>query len=101
MTGVGFDVQSIDDWSAKGRGVEEPDEGGKLEHVVERDEVEDEAGELVDHVEDTEYYPVSEPLGIVTQAIRLESVEAHEHRVCNTEESGDDWLADAKHDEGN
>jgi hypothetical protein len=53
VTSIFFDVVVVYPRGTLALGVEEPDENGELEHVVEGDEVEDEAGELVDHVEQT------------------------------------------------
>lgn len=99
VTSIFFDVVVVYPRGTLALGVEEPDEDGELEHVVEGDEVEDEAGELVDHVEQTEDHPVGEPLLVVAQTVRFEGVEAHEHGVGNTQESSEDGLADAEHDE--
>ena len=99
MSRILLDVVVVDPCGTLALGVEEPDEHGQLEHIVEGDEVEHEAGELVDHVEHAEDHPVGEPLLVVADSIGLEGVEAHEHRVGNSEEGCQDGLADAEHHE--
>jgi hypothetical protein len=99
VTSIFFDVVIVNPRGTLALEVEEPDEDGELEHVVEGDEMEDEAGELVDHIEQTEDHPVDKPLLFVAQTVRFEGVEAHEHGEGNTQESSEDGLADAEHDE--
>jgi hypothetical protein len=72
VTSIFFDVAVVYPRGTLALGVEEPDEDGELEQVVEGDEVEDEAGELVDHVEQTEDHPVGERLLVVAQTVRFE-----------------------------
>jgi hypothetical protein len=99
VTSIFFEAVVVYPGGTLALGVEEQDEDGELEHVVEGDEVEDEAGELIDHVEQTEDHPVGEQLLVVAQTVRFEDVEAHEHGVGNTQESSEDGLGDAEHDE--
>ena len=49
MSGVGVDQLLVDVCGSLESGVEQPDESGDLEHIVEGNEVKDEAGELVSH----------------------------------------------------
>ena len=84
--------------------MEQPDKHGKLEHVVEGDEVEDETSKLVNHVEETEDDPVGKPLLVIILALLglrllvvvLKGMEGHEHWVSDTEKCGDESLSNAK-----
>ena len=51
MSGIFLDIVVVDPCGTDGLGVEQPDEHGKLQNIVEGDKVEDEPGKLVDHVE--------------------------------------------------
>jgi len=99
VTSVLLDIVVVYPCGALALGVEEPDKDCELEHVVEGDEVEDEAGELVDHVEQAKDHPVGEPLLVVSLTVRFEGMEAHEHGVCHAQESRQDGLANAEHHE--
>ena len=95
---IGLNVFIVDVGGSVESGVEEDDQGGQLEHVVEGDQVENESGKLVDHAEQAEDHPVSQPL-LVVGAVRagwLEGVETHEHGVSNCYQVCDDGLADAE-----
>ena len=57
------------------------------------------ARKLIDDVEEAKYNPIGEPLLIVIVVLSLKSMEWHEHWVSNTQESGQDSLANAEEDE--
>jgi hypothetical protein len=95
VTSIFFDVVVVYPRGTLVFEVKEQDKDGELEHVVEGDELEEEAGELFDHFEQTKDHPVGEPLLVVAQTVRLEGVKAHQHGVGNTQESIEDSLADA------
>ena len=101
MTSIFLDVVVVYPCGPLALGVEKPDKDGELEHIVEGNEVKDEAGELIDHVEQAEDHPVGEPLLVVAQAVRFERVEAHEHGVSHAQESRQDRLPDAEYHEKN
>ena len=63
--------------------MEEPDEEGELKEEVEWDELEDEAGEMVDDIGDTKHNPVCEPLSIITCSVRFKCKEGHEAGIGN------------------
>ena len=65
MSGVGVDQLLVDVCGSLESGVEQPDESCDLEHIVEGNEVKDEAGELVSHGEESEDYPVGKPLLVI------------------------------------
>ena len=99
-----LDVVRVDPGGANGLRVEQPDKHGKLEHVVEGDEVEDETSKLVNHVEEAEDDPVGKPLLVIILALLglrllvvvLEGMEGHEDWISDTEKCGDKSLSDAK-----
>jgi hypothetical protein len=100
VSGVLLDVVVVDPGSAHRLRVEQPDQDCQLQHIVEGDEVEDKARELVDHIEESEDDPVGQPLLIIflTAAV-LQSVERHEHGVRDAQECSENGLPDAKYDE--
>ena len=81
--------------------MEKENEEGKLEEVVEGNEVENESCELIYDIKDSEHDPVGEPLGAVFFIIGLESKEAHEGGVCDAQQAGNVTCTDAKHDKEN
>ena len=99
MADVGVDELLIDVGGALELRVEQPNERGDLQHVVERNEAEDEACELVGHCEEAEDHPVSQPLLVVARLVGLQGVETHEHGVGHADEIGDNGLSDAENNE--
>ena len=97
----GKDDAVVDGEAALGRRVEEPDERGDFEHVVEGDHSEDEAGELVRDGEKSEGDPVGQPHLVVIGSLRLQSHEGHEAGVGNANDIGEERAANTKDDEHN
>ena len=81
--------------------MEEPDEEGELEEEVEGDELENEAGEMVDDIGDAKHNPVCEPLSIISCSVRFKCEERHEAWVCNAKNACDVGVSDTKHHENN
>jgi hypothetical protein len=57
----------------------------QFQEVVEWDESEDNSSELINDVESSEAYPVSQPLFIIFKSLRLESQETHKSWVGNSQ----------------
>lgn len=77
--------------------MEQVHQEAQFQEVVEWNEGEDDAGELVDDVEGAEADPVGEPLLVVIKPFGLQGQEAHEGWIGNADEVGDIGGADAEH----
>ena len=96
---VGEDEVVVNPGGTLGGGVEKEHEETELEEVVEGDPGEDEARKMVKNVEEAEDNPVSKPLFVILATLALESQEAHEHGVSNSEEASDVVSAHTEHHE--
>ena len=74
-------------------------EGRQLEHVVEGDPMQDEAGERVNEFEAAVNHPVRQPPGLLFGVVLVEHNKRLESGVSNGEQTGDVVGAEAKDNE--
>jgi hypothetical protein len=95
------EVGVVNPGGALGLGVEEEHEEGKLEHVVEGDEVEDESSKVIDDLEASEHNPVGKPLLLLILVVLVEGKEGSEGGVRNSDKAGHVAGTNAEDDAGN
>lgn len=98
---IGGKVLLVHGLSASGPRMEQVDKEHELQAEVERNEGEDDAGELINNAENTITHPIRQPLLVVLGALRLEGEETLKSRIANANEGRNVNIADAEHDEGN
>ena len=91
-------VVFVDPGGAVDAGVEHCDQNEHLQHVVEGDEVQDEAREVVHNLEEAKHNPVSQPLRLFFSLAMVKRQEGLEGGVCNTKQAGNVGLANAEDD---
>ena len=69
--------------------MEKENQERELQHVVERNKVEDESSEVVEDVEGAEDDPVSEPLFLLLRVLLVESEERLEGGVGDADQTRD------------
>ena len=76
--------------------MEKENQERELQHVVERNKVEDESSEVVEDIEGAEDDPVSEPLFLLLRVLLVESEERLEGGVGDADQTRDVAGADAE-----
>lgn len=79
------DDSVVDGGGTESGWVEKVHQESQFQEVVEWDKSKDNSSELINDVESSEAYPVSKPLFIIFEAIRLEGQETHKSWVGNTQ----------------
>jgi hypothetical protein len=79
--------------------VEKVHEECEFEHVVEWNPLKNEAGEMINNVEDSEDNPVSEPLFLLRLIVRIETDEGFECWVGNSNKASNVASADSENNE--
>jgi hypothetical protein len=95
------EVGVVNPGGALGLGVEEEHEEGELEHVVERNEVENKSSKVIDDLEASEHNPVGEPLLLLLLIVLVEGQEGSEGGVRNSDQAGHVAGTNAEDDAGN
>ena len=92
-------VVVVHEGGATDAGVEEGHQEAELDHVVEGNEVEDEASKVVENVEAAEDDPVGEPLLLLLIVVlAVQADEGLESGVRNSDQAGDVAATNAEHD---